>query len=266
MRVASVVFFIKIFSRKIEHFFIDQFTGLLTENYGLVPFFESRGTKVQHSAERKTMDNYSRATQEVSKCFNEQDCFLHRIPVELFQMMKGIFEEETLKAETVGYRYQKQLLEWSGTPGNKQMVLFYKATRDGFTLKDFQLKCYGKGKAWVIISDVKGNVFGGYTSIGWKGSYARVEDPASYVYTLVNPHGIPPTKYNPQENSLCIRDYGNIHFGRDLYIVENSNSNNESYTNFPSYYIDTTGKGNTTFTGDLYFQIKEIEVWGTIAI
>ena len=60
------------------------------------------------------------------------------------------------------------MLKWSGTCGNKQMVL-YKATRDGFTHKDFQLKCYGKGEVWVIISDVKGNVFGGYTSRGWKG-------------------------------------------------------------------------------------------------
>ena len=116
------------------------------------------------------------------------------------------------------------------------MVLLYKATRDGFTDKDFQLKCYGKGEAWVIISDVKGNVFGGYTSIGWKGSNTWVKDPASYVYTLVNPHGIPPTKYNPKkENSLCIGDYGNIDFGGDdLVIAENSNSNNKSYTDFPS--------------------------------
>ena len=212
------------------------------------------------------MDNCSRATQEVSKSFNEQDCFLHRIPVELFQMIKGIFEEATLKAETVGYRYQKQLLEWSGTAGNKQMVVLYKATRDGFTAKDFQLKCYGKGETWVIISDVKGNVFGGYTSKGWKGIKTWVQDPASYVYTLVNPHGIPPTKYNPQENRLCIWDFGNMCLGSDLVIAGNSNSNNKSFTYFPNYYIDTTGKGKTTFTGDEYFQSKEIEVWGTIAI
>ena len=160
---------------------------------------------------------------------------------------------------------KKQLLKWSGTAGNKQMVLLYKATRDGFTAQDFQLKCYGKGEVWVIISDVKGNVFGGYTSIGWKGSNKWVEDPASYVYTLVNPHGIPPTKYNPK-NSKCIRDFGNIGFGVDLSIAENSNSNNKSYTDFPSDYRDTTGKGDTTFTGDFNFQIKEIEVWGTIAI
>ena len=181
-------------------------------------------------------------------------------------MIKGIFEEATLKAETVGYRYQKQLLEWSGTPGNKQMVLLYKATRDGFTDEDFQLKCYGKGETWVIIEDVKGNVFGGYTSIGWTGINPWVRDPAAYVYTLVNPHGIPPTKYNPKENSKCISDFGNIRFGYDLYIAENSNSNNDSFTNFPVDYIDTTGKGRTTFTGDLHFQSKEIEVWGTIAI
>ena len=161
---------------------------------------------------------------------------------------------------------KKQLLKWSGTAGNKQMVLLYKATRDGFTYKDFQLKCKGKGDVWVIISDVKGNVFGGYTSIGWKGIFTRVRDPAAYVYTLVNPHGIPPTKYNPKENSECIIDGGNISFGSDLFIADNSNSNNNSFTNFPRHYIDTTGKGETTFTGDSHFQIKEIEVWGTIAI
>ena len=58
-----------------------------------------------------------------------------------------------------------------------------------------------------------------------------VKDPASYVYTLVNPHGIPPTKYNPKENSECIRDFGNIIFRLlILYIAENSNSNNKSCT------------------------------------
>ena len=95
---------------------------------------------MQHSVERKTMDNYSRATQEVSKCFNEQDCFLHRVPVELFQMIKGIFEEATLKAETVGYRYQKQLLEWSGTPGNKKMVVLYKAHSRWFHLQRLSIE------------------------------------------------------------------------------------------------------------------------------
>ena len=110
------------------------------------------------------MNNSSRVTQEVDKYFDEQDCFLHRIPVELLQMITRIFEEETLKADTVGYRYQKQLLEWS-VLCNKKMVLLYKATRDGFSAQDFRNKCDNQGETWTIVEDVKGNVFGGYTSV-----------------------------------------------------------------------------------------------------
>ena len=45
-----------------------------------------------------------------------------------------------------------------------------------------------------------------------------------------------------------------------LYIAGNSNSNYKSYTRFPFDYIDTTGKGYTTFTGNLKtFKAKRLK-------
>ena len=216
-----------------------------------------------------SMNNSSRVTQEVYKYFNEQDCFLHRIPVELLQMMARIFQEETLKAETVGYRYQKQLLEWSGSVATeKRIVLLYKATRDGFSAQDFHKKCNNQGETWTIVEEDKGNVFGGYASVSWKGVDGFVGDSSAYVFTLVNPHGIPPIQYKSKNQSKSLHDHNDylpVFGSGDLLIHPNSNQNYQSYTRFPINYEDTTGKGNTTFTGAFSFQSKEIEVWGSIS-
>ena len=56
--------------------------------------------------------------------FVDKECYLQRLPIELFHIMTRIVKEETLKVETVGYRYKKQF-EWSGSAGNKKMVKGY---------------------------------------------------------------------------------------------------------------------------------------------
>ncbi|CAF3572370.1 unnamed protein product [Rotaria sp. Silwood1] len=49
--------------------------------------------------------------------------------------------------------------------------------------------------------------------------------------------------------------------GHDIYLANVSNSNNSSYIGFPSGYVDTTGKGNNTFTGARNFTTSDIEVY-----
>ncbi|CAF1297213.1 unnamed protein product [Adineta ricciae] len=96
---------------------------------------------------------------------------------------------------------------------------------------------------------------------GYKG------DTNAFLFTLINPHSIPPTKY--LVNHTCVAKavhhgenngptFGN---GRDLYLSNGSNTNNSSYSAFLHTYIDTTGKGNETFTGADKFMVSDIEVF-----
>ena len=176
-----------------------------------------------------------------------------------------INQQRRAQCIVLSVEYEKQMMEWSKTAGNKKMELLYKATRDGFSGQDFRNKCDSQGETWTIVEDVKGNVFGGYTSVSWKGGNGHVGDSSAYLFTLVNPHGIPPTQYKQKDQSHSlydVKDYPPIFGGgHDLFIRPNSNQNNQSETNFPYSY---EGKGNTTFTGAYNFQSKEIEVWGSM--
>lgn len=49
--------------------------------------------------------------------------------------------------------------------------------------------------------------------------------------------------------------------GHDIHISDNANKNDHSYTNFPYAYADTTGQGNTLFTGERHFVASEVEVF-----
>jgi hypothetical protein len=67
----------------------------------------------------------------------------------------------------------------------------------------------------------------------------------------------------PQNSIYCHPSYGpTFGGGHDIYVYDQSNSNSNSYTNFPNGYSDSTGKGNVTFTGQLNFTSQEIEVFG----
>ncbi len=78
-----------------------------------------------------------------------------------------------------------------------------------------------------------------------------VADSKSFIFTLVNPNDIPPTRYKIQHQSASIFDYASYGptFGHDIYVASNSNTNTSSSIYFPDAYKDTTGRGKLTFTG-----------------
>ena len=205
---------------------------------------------------------------------------MHRIPIELVSIIKRVVIEETLKLETVGYRYKTQLYEWSEqTDKYKVMTLLYKGTCDGFIPDTFHAKCDNKGETWTIIQDVNGYIFGGYTSIPWTSNGGDVIDPTAYIFTLVNPHEIPPTKYNfttDTDNEYCSHQDNAKEFpsfgGREIGLFPcmilgpptRDSDYNESCIFFPDCYQDTTGKHSETFTLTCRFKMKELEVFGVL--
>jgi hypothetical protein len=162
--------------------------------------------------------------------------------------------------------HQMKLNEFYGKE-NQKWVLIYKATRDGFRGSDFHRCCDNKGATMTIIQSKDGGyLFGGYTSVSWKsaGNYV-IDNNGPFLFTLINPHRIPSTKYcikNPEHSIYDYSTYGPIFGGgADFYVCSNSQSKEGSYSNFPYSYYDTTNQGNATFTGSRNFQTSDIEVY-----
>jgi hypothetical protein len=161
---------------------------------------------------------------------------------------------------------KKKLNEFYGKT-NQQWELIYKASRDGFDANAFHSRCNNKGPTMTIIQSNNNYLFGGYTAVPWTSDGSYKNDTTAFLFTLTNPHDIPPTKYliNPSQSANAVyhnSSYGpTFGSGHDIYLANGSNSNNSSYTNFPSGYTDTTGKGNATFTGARNFTSSDIEVF-----
>jgi len=82
---------------------------------------------------------------------------------------------------------------------------------------------------------------------------------------LTNPHNIPPTKYliNPDNALYAVFHHSSYRpcFGTNAFFLTIDSDSNKSSIGFPNVYIDTTGKGNTTFTGASSFIASDIEVF-----
>ncbi|UJR18057.1 hypothetical protein I4U23_004957 [Adineta vaga] len=169
--------------------------------------------------------------------------------------------------------YQKKLNEFYGHP-EKKWEIIYKATVDGFDAKDFHRCSDNKGPTITVIQSKGENyLFGGYTEIPWTSDNYYKKDPKAFLFTLRNPHDIKPTKFLIKSNTMyaiCHAKSSGPYFGGvvknkehfiDIQIFGNSNKNQDSISAFPSSYIDTTGKGETLFTGEKNFMVEEIEVY-----
>jgi hypothetical protein len=161
---------------------------------------------------------------------------------------------------------QMKLNEFYGKKDQRWMLI-HKATRDGFGVGDFHRCCHNQGPTMTVIqSENGGYLFGGCTSISWKsiGDYVR-DNNGPFLFTLTNPHGIPPTKY-PIKNAECSILHAKtcgptFGGGYDLYVCDNSQTRTDSFIYFPHSYIDTTNRGSVTFTGSHEFQTNDIEVY-----
>jgi hypothetical protein len=169
--------------------------------------------------------------------------------------------------------YQRRLNDFYGNAKQK-WELIYKATKDGFRAEDFHRCCDDKGPTMTIIqSKIDKYLFGGYAEISWDCNNKYKYDPAAFLFTLTNPHGIQPTKFLKNPNQRYSIGHSNKHgpyFGGvvkdgnhfiDIQISNNANENQNSVCSFPSSYIDTTGIGEMLFTGTKNFMVEEIEVF-----
>ena len=202
--------------------------------------------------------------QQCRKFEEGDDVRLHLKPIEIETSVvkTRLFCDGTL----LSMEQQMKLNEFYGRNDQKWMLI-YKATRDGFGSRDFHRCCDNQGATMTVIRSKDGGyLFGGYTSVSWRsvGKYV-VDNNGPFIFTLTNPHGILPTKYSIKHvpSSICdLKECGPVFGGgHDFCVQENSSTNVNSDFNFPHSYIDTTNRGNATFTGRKNFQTSEIEVY-----
>jgi len=103
------------------------------------------------------------------------------------------------------------------------------------------------------------------SSLG-SGVYRRA--PGSFLFSLVNPRGLPPTKLPliaGREGCAiaCDSRYGpGFGEGVDLCIVDSPNSNNCTMFMNNTYQCPTGQNANTFLTGNQTFLVSEMEVFG----
>jgi hypothetical protein len=111
-------------------------------------------------------------------------------------------------------------------------------------------------------------VFGGYTPIAWgsRNGWGADPDLKSFLFTLTNPHGIPPQAFPLEKAENAIFDHSSygptFGSGIDLRVADSANGGNNNSSNLGVAYENNTGfEGNTVFTGRPNFTAKEVEVF-----
>jgi hypothetical protein len=149
----------------------------------------------------------------------------------------------------------------------KQCKLLWRVSRDGFGASQFHGRCDGHADTLSVILDTEGNIFGGFTPVKWDSTSGCKADDSekSFLFTLKNPHNIDPRRFAliPAAKHRAI--YCGSGWGpcfHDMCVSDDCNTNIRSYTYLGLTYTNDTGlDGKTVFTGSMYFQVKEIEVF-----
>jgi len=62
--------------------------------------------------------------------------------------------------------------------------LLFRASKDGFSAKQFHHLCDQKGPTLSLIKNDKGRIFGGFSSVPWRSDYSFSPDPHAFLFSL----------------------------------------------------------------------------------
>eukprot|EP00026_Physarum_polycephalum_P005965 Phypoly_transcript_06004.p1 GENE.Phypoly_transcript_06004~~Phypoly_transcript_06004.p1 ORF type:complete len:499 (+),score=82.48 Phypoly_transcript_06004:119-1615(+) len=172
--------------------------------------------------------------------------------------------------ESLAPNLQESLREWLP---DKQFNLLYQATRDGFEEDQFHLLCDNQGPSLSIVQSPDGFLFGGYNPENWESPDKPLykTNPSTFIFTLTNPHSLPPTKYTFLHSDSNAHSTKNSKrhgpsFGEQVFWsgdLQISSSDHSGYVNvnFPVSFVDSTGKGDNTFVGSSRSPIQDLLVY-----
>jgi len=150
---------------------------------------------------------------------------------------------------------------WVPSPNN--WILRYRTSRNGASNHTFHQLCNGAGRTVSIIKSSNGYFFGVYNPHSWTNSNSGWKSGAgSFLFTLTNPHAIPPTLLPWKQNygAYDCNSYGPT-FGNGHDIHVNLDSSLCTTSSFPSSYTDSTSIGANLFAGSGSFSIADVEVY-----
>ncbi len=149
----------------------------------------------------------------------------------------------------------------------------YRASRDGFSGKDFHSRCDRIENSLTVIKSESGNVFGGYTEKAWTSNNQYDRDPNAFLFSLINKENRPfkvICSDGGKDAIFCGSSYGPT-FGKnqsDIYIANNSNTNSgqsnlgNTYKH-PDYPVGTE-KAKNILAGSYQFKTTEIETYSKV--
>jgi hypothetical protein len=240
---------------------LEQFSEELRKRKESEDYFEQDIQRLKQQLEQIKIESKNLLKIQISCTPIDWETIIQIDSNEQKQQSHHLFHNTSL----LNLKQQQILNEFCGNP-NQQWQLIYRATQDGFDSGHFLRYCADQGPTMTLIL-ARGYLFGGYTSASWKNSGREIwtRDPSAFLFTLTNPHQIPPTKYpirpSNDKATRSVTGYGPTFGEYDICIHANSNRNTHSNIGFPKNYSDTTGMGKQTFTGTEFFQTAEIEVY-----
>jgi len=148
------------------------------------------------------------------------------------------------------------------------LKLQYRATRDGFSAQNFHTKCDGIANTLTVIKSSNENIFGGFTEEAWDSSGNGYVDTNAYIFSLVNRENrqFKVMCSNGANTIYCSSAHGPSFGGHDFHISSDSNSNQNSFSNFGYSYKHADfqyGSENAIniLAGSYTFKTLDVEVF-----
>lgn len=142
---------------------------------------------------------------------------------------------------------------------NLNLILLYKATRDGDDAEIFHAKVGDTRNNITLIKTSEGVRFGGYTSQSWDGVNIFKEDDSAFVFSLTK---LKTYDVNQKESAIwCYPNYGPVFEGYQIDIFDRFLTRDLSKTGKRGLGYDTTEDFELN-NGEKNFVVDEMEVYG----
>ncbi|CDW76598.1 UNKNOWN [Stylonychia lemnae] len=181
------------------------------------------------------------------------------------------FSEDSISIFNLTDEHEELLKGWihgEEEGKNTEFELLYKGTRDTFVSQKMHEMINQKGPIVGIIKSQHDQVFGGYSSIGWRNQGDWVRDENAFVFSLTKK--TKHEQYQHQEQALYFTDTFMLWFGYDFMIYSNCDKNPNTNSSLGTTYKLPEGiavgsvEGKSYLAGSFNFTVKEMEVYRVI--